>query len=76
LHTWKRSWQQTDYDLEKTMSYYWVNFAKTGNPNGQGLPEWKSYDKQSGNIMELGDKVVLRPALVKKELDFLEKAQK
>ena len=79
LHTlkmWKREWQQTDYDLEKTMSDYWVNFAKTGNPNGQGLPEWKSYDKQSGNIMELGDKVVLRPSLFKKELDFLEMVQK
>jgi para-nitrobenzyl esterase len=76
LHTWKRTWQQTDYDLEKNISDYWVNFAKTGNPNGQGLPEWKSYDKQSGNIMELGDKVVLRPALFKKEFDFLEKVQK
>ena len=75
LKTWKRTWQQADYDLEKIMSDYWVNFAKTGNPNGQGLPEWKSYDKQSGNIMELGDKVVLRPSLFKKELDFLEKVQ-
>jgi para-nitrobenzyl esterase len=76
LKTWKRTWQQTDYDLEKTMSDYWVNFAKTGNPNGQGLPEWKSYDKQVGNIMELGDKVVLSPSLFKKEFDFLEKVQK
>lgn len=76
LKTWKRSWQQTDYDLEKTMSDYWVNFAKTGNPNGQGLPEWKSYDKQTGDIMELGDKVVLRPSLFKKEFDFLERVQR
>lgn len=75
LHTlkkWNRSWQQTDRDLENIMSSYWVNFAKTGNPNGPGLPEWKRYDKASGNIMELGDKVLLKEALCKKELDFLE----
>ncbi len=75
LHTWKRDWQQIDKDLEKTMSDYWVNFTKTGNPNGKGLPEWKSYDKNSGEIMELGDKVIARPALFKKEMDFLEKHQ-
>ncbi len=78
LHTlwkWNRTWQQTDLDLEKKMSDYWVNFAKTGNPNGAGLPEWKTYDKHSGNIMELGDTVILRPALLKKQLDFLEAAR-
>lgn len=71
LKRWNRPWQARDYELEKIMSDYWVNFAKTGNPNGRGLPEWKSYDKQAGNIIELGEKVVLRPALLKNEFDFL-----
>ncbi len=73
LHTWNRPWQQLDKDLENTISTYWVNFAKTGNPNGKNLPEWKSYDKQSGNIMLLGDKVEVKAAFLKKEFDFLEK---
>jgi para-nitrobenzyl esterase len=76
LHTlkkWNRSWQPTDWSLENMMSSYWVNFAKTGNPNSPGLPEWKSYTKEIGNIMELGDKVQLQSAFFKKELDFLEK---
>lgn len=76
LHTlahWKRDWQKTDFDLEKTMSDYWVNFAKTGNPNGEGLPEWKSYDKESSSIMELGDKVVLQSGVFKNVFEFLEK---
>jgi para-nitrobenzyl esterase len=72
LHTWNRPWQQLDKDLENIISSYWVNFAKTGNPNGSNLPQWKSYDKHSGNIMLLGDKVEIKPAFLKKEFDFLE----
>lgn len=49
-----------------------VNFSKTGNPNGKGLPEWKAYNKETGNTMEFGDKVILKEAAFKKELDFLE----
>ena len=72
LHTWKRNWQQLDKDLENTMTSYWVNFAKIGNPNGKGLPEWKTYDKQAGNIMVFGDKIYNEKGLFKKEFDFLE----
>lgn len=72
LHTWQRPWQQFDKDLENTMASYWVNFAKTGNPNGAGLPEWKSYNKEVGNIMVLGDKISTQQGLFKKEFDFLE----
>jgi len=72
LHTWKRPWQQLDKDLENTMSSYWVNFAKTGNPNAAGLPEWKAYDKKTGNILEFGNKTATKTGLFKKEFDFLE----
>lgn len=72
LHTWQRPWQQLDKDIENTMSSYWVNFAKTGNPNGGGLPEWKTYDKQTGNMLQFGDKVETKAGLFKKEFDFLE----
>ncbi|MCB9460134.1 MAG: carboxylesterase family protein [Anaerolineaceae bacterium] len=30
-------------ELSKIMMQYWVNFAYTGNPNGDGLPEWQPY---------------------------------
>jgi para-nitrobenzyl esterase len=72
LHTWNRPWQQVDKDLENIVSSYWVNFAKTGNPNGSNLPEWKSYDRQTGNVMLLNDKVEGKAAFMKKEFDFLE----
>ncbi|TVZ15656.1 carboxylesterase/lipase family protein [Maribacter sp. MAR_2009_72] len=56
LHTWKRNWQPNDKMIEDALSSYWVNFAKTGNPNNDGLPTWKSYDEQTGNIMVIKDK--------------------
>jgi carboxylesterase type B len=32
-----------DQALAKMISSYWVNFAKKGNPNGKGLPEWAPF---------------------------------
>jgi para-nitrobenzyl esterase len=37
------------------MQQYWTNFAKTGNPNGEGLPEWPRFAASGQQIMELGD---------------------
>jgi para-nitrobenzyl esterase len=76
LHMWKRPWRDVDFTVEKTMDAYWVNFVKTGNPNGEGVPEWKVYEASSGNIMEIGDKPELKPGLYKGEFEFLEGANK
>lgn len=37
------SWETADYEVSKTMQAYFVNFIKTHNPNGPGLPEWPAY---------------------------------
>ncbi|MDO1499011.1 carboxylesterase family protein [Winogradskyella maritima] len=37
-----------------------MNFAKTGNPNNDGLPTWNSYDEQTGNIMVIKDNDQIR----------------
>ena len=36
-----------DWQVSKVMQQYWTNFAKTGNPNGAGLPEWPRFDASS-----------------------------
>jgi para-nitrobenzyl esterase len=79
LHTlskWNRPWKDSDYEVEKFMSAYWINFVKTGNPNGSRLIDWKSYDESAQNIMELGTTPILRPGLFKAEFQFLESVEK
>lgn len=40
-----RPYSKQDYKLAKAMNKYWSNFARTGNPNGEGLSEWKPYSE-------------------------------
>lgn len=64
-------WEPGDYSLEKTMSSFWANFIKTGDPNGKGLPKWPSYNPQSKMIMMLNLKSGAMPLPDEKSLEFL-----
>ena len=46
-------WQPEDRRLAEVASSYWVNFAKNGNPNGPGLPDWPAYFGPNGTVMRL-----------------------
>ena len=42
------TWEPADYDVSKTMQAYFVNFIKTGKPDGPGLPPWPAYRPETG----------------------------
>lgn len=67
-----------EMELANTMNSYWVNFAKTGNPNGSGLPQWPIYNTQSEEILdiELDGKPVAKPDPRKTRFNVVEKAFK
>lgn len=61
----------TDLELSGNMMAYWVNFAKTGNPNGEGLPVWPAYKSQSDINLEFAGTIRIRTNLYKNECDFI-----
>ncbi len=49
------SGDEVDRNLTETMMSYWLNFARTGNPNDPDLAVWPSYNPATRIAMELGD---------------------
>ena len=71
LHIKDLPWTDTDRKVADIASSYWVNFAKTGDPNGAGLPRWLAYNAKDDQLMNLGDNPQAEPVPNKAGLDFL-----
>ena len=65
-----------DKGVAKIMNTYWVNFAKTANPNGDALPNWPVYLLQKSEILEIqaDGSAVGKPDPVKARMDLIEKS--
>ena len=51
-----------DHAMADLMSSYFVNFAKTGDPNGPGLPSWPAFTEAAQTVMHFDAKSSARPA--------------
>ncbi len=61
-----------DQALSEAMTRYWVQFAKTGDPNVEGLPAWPAYDPETDRHLELGDEIKAGAGYRKAALDALD----
>ena len=59
------NWTSRDHELAAMVQQYWTNFAKSGDPNGAGLPRWPMFDHEQALVMDLGPE--LRAAAVTDE---------
>ncbi len=55
LYTSQRPFTDADRSVAEEVSSYWANFAKTGDPNGKGLPVWAPVGEKA-ETMEIGDR--------------------
>lgn len=66
-----RPFNATDSATAKAMANAWVRFAKTGNPNGQGMPSWAAYNPRDQAYMDFGAAPVQRAGYTGKGIDFV-----
>ena len=50
-------WSAADRRLAEEISTYWINFARSGNPNGPGLPSWPAFTNADSKVLYLGDPI-------------------
>lgn len=61
------------YALADKMSGAWINFARNGNPNYKGLPNWAAFNATSTATMHFNDKCEVKPQMDKELFDLLGK---
>ena len=64
------TWRPEDRKLSEQMMSYWTNFARSGDPNGPGLPEWPKYG-QDNLIIHLDSTITSGPSTVAPRYEFL-----
>ena len=63
-----------DHALSDQMATIWTHFARTGNPNGEGLPEWPAYTVENKAYMEFGADTGAKSGLRLEKMEVIERA--
>ena len=54
---------QRDREVSELMSRYWVEFARSGDPNFPGAPSWERFTGDAPQVLEIGDEIGMRDSL-------------
>jgi para-nitrobenzyl esterase len=49
------AWSDADHALANVMATYWTNFAKSGDPNGEGVPVWPNFTRAAERVLHIGE---------------------
>ena len=63
--------EQQGKDLAATMSQYWSNFARSGEPSDNHLPAWNAADENGDVWMPLGQSVGMEPVARKEQYTIM-----
>jgi para-nitrobenzyl esterase len=59
-------------EMGRLMRQYWIQFARTGDPNGAGRPEWPAYDGVTDRWLVFDEETHVRTGVLRDRLDFFE----
>jgi para-nitrobenzyl esterase len=62
--------EERDLTVARAMAGTWVQFAKTGNPNGAGLPQWPAYRSPEYRVLDYGDEIAVRTDVHGAQVEF------
>ena len=65
-------WTDWDHEISHAMTQYWVNFARTGDPNGDGLATWPRYETATDEWLEFGSDIKASREVRKEKLDLFD----
>jgi para-nitrobenzyl esterase len=68
----KVPWEPVDKKLSDAMTSYWANFARTGDPNGPGLPAWPRYEAGNRRVLHLDDTIRAAPDTTRARYEVLD----
>jgi len=63
-------YEEVDRTLSRAMAGAWVQFAKTGNPNGASLPQWPRYAAPEYRLLEYGNAITVGSNADSPNIDF------
>jgi para-nitrobenzyl esterase len=66
------TWRPEDRKLSELIGAYWTNFARTGDPNAHGLPNWPTYKPKQWQVMHLDATSEAKPDVQRERYLFLD----